>query len=370
MKQIFKPADILLPRAGIDLTKWAVVACDQHTSNRTFWEETAKIVGDAPSTLNLVLPEVFLEDRDVEDRILKIYAKMDEYRGLLEVHEDAVFYVERTQIDGRVRRGVVGVIDLEEYDYKPNSKSLVRASEQTIEERIPPRLRVREGASLELPHIMLLIDDPECKIIEGLNPSEILYDFELMQCGGHIKGFKLCDAEKKFVVDAINNLAGSGLALAVGDGNHSLATARAHYDKHKNPLARYALVEVVNLHSPALDFEPIHRVLTGVDPEHVKAKLKKLGEEFSISVLQRFIDEYVARFGGAVDYIHGFGEAQELGDKPRSISIILGGLCKVDLFPLIKKNGCLPRKTFSMGESIHGEREDKRFYLEARNIKV
>lgn len=385
MKKIFKPADVMLPKKNADLTKWAVVACDQHTSNRVFWNETREIVDGKPSTLDLMLPEVYLEDFDVDERIKRIHLKMDEYvsSGVLGTLKDSIIFVERKQQDGRIRHGVVGMVDLEEYDYKPGSKSLIRATEGTIEERIPPRLRVREKARLELPHIMLLVDDPAREIIEGLcnkvSSAQMVYSFELMQCGGSIIGYSLDKEQKEHVINGIARIAEkSTLALAVGDGNHSLATAKAHWvnikntlskDKLENHPARYALVEVVNLHSTALDFEPIHRVVMGIDKKHILAELKKSGcNKNDVGSLQNFIDTYIKQHGGIVDYIHGAAETMELGAKPDNVAFLLPAMNKHDLFPAIVKGGSLPRKTFSMGDSIHGKQEDKRFYLEVREI--
>lgn len=381
MKKIFVPADIMLPKPAVDLTKWACLACDQHTSNRAFWEETKEIVNGNPSTLDLVLPEVYLSDMDVDERVKRIHVKMNEYvaSGMFNTLKDSMILVEREQMDGRIRKGVIGAVDLEEYDYKPGSKSLIRATEGTIEDRIPPRLRIREKARLELPHIMLLIDDADMVIIDNLNSTEIVYDFELMQQGGSIKGYKLTDAQKKHVVEGIARLAEkSPLAIAVGDGNHSLATAKAHWenlkktlgkDKLTNHPARFALAEVVNVHSTALDFEPIHRAMIDVDAVQVLAGLEMSGcDKNDVGALQNFIDAYIKKHGGTVDYIHGEAATRKLGEQPDNVAFLLPAMNKHDLFPAVIKHGVLPRKAFSMGDSIHGEQEDKRYYLEAREI--
>jgi len=385
MKKIFKSADFLLPKKDIALEKWAVVACDQHTSNLAFWKEAQEIVGDSPSTLSLIFPEVYLEDADFHQRIDAIHASMDKYvgDGLFDKVEDSLIFVERKQMDGRLRCGVVGVVDLEEYDFKPNSKSLIRPTEGTIEDRIPPRLHVREKARLELSHVMVLVDDPSCEVIEALRyklvPQQMLYSIELMQQGGSIKGFKLSEEQKQHVINSIANIvANSPLALAMGDGNHSLATAKTHWDNLKKGLpqnelenhpARYAMVEVVNLHSPALTFEPIHRVMMGVDKNNVLAELKKSGmDKTDVAALQVFIDAYIEKHGGTVDYIHGADATIELGAKEGNVEFLLPVIDKHDLFPAIIKGGALPRKSFSMGDSIHGKQEDKRYYIEAREI--
>ena len=298
----FKRANILLPK-NIDMTKWSVVACDQYTSEMDYWNEVEKIVGSSPSTLRITLPEIFLEDSDVNERINKINDTMKEYldEDLFYELKDSMIYLERTQADGRVREGLMGMVDLEDYSYEKGSQTLIRATEKTVIERIPPRLKVRENALLELPHIMILIDDEKKKIIEDLKnevtDSDVVYDFDLMENGGHIKGYKLnndsmtkveeglealCDKEyfeKKY------NVKDKGILLfAMGDGNHSLATAKANYenlkktmtpDEYLNHPSRYALVELVNLHSEALEFEPIHRVIFDTDVNKLIEELYK-----------------------------------------------------------------------------------------------
>ena len=279
MSTAFKSADILLPK-NADMSKWAVVACDQYTSEPEYWADVEKITEGAKSALNLILPEVYLEDDNVDERIADIHKNMDSYisEGVFEEYKDAMIYVERTQSDGKVRAGIVGAIDLEEYDYRKGSKSAVRATEATVVERIPPRIKVRRGAPVELPHIMILVDDTEKSVVEPLEAHKgemkKLYDFDLMKKGGHIAGYlvdkpmqeKIIAAlEKLGDIDAFNTKYGlketSPLVYAMGDGNHSLATAKEFYEEQKrenpdkdmsNALCRYALVEIVNLHSPAL----------------------------------------------------------------------------------------------------------------------
>ncbi len=410
----FYPADILLPK-NADMEKWAVVACDQFTSEPEYWERVDKRVGGDPSTLRLILPEAELKAPDVEQRIEKINAAMDNYLGceLFKTLEDSLVYVEREQSDGKIRHGVVGMVDLEAYDFTPGSGALIRATEGTVLERIPPRAKVRRNASLELPHVMLLIDDPDKTVIEPLTAQasgmEKLYDFDLMENGGHIKGYKLSDKQTDAVADALTGLCSdaamqkkygvSGVApllFAVGDGNHSLATAKACYEEQKgrNPLARYALVEVVNNHDDALQFEPIHRVLFGVDAKEFMAELQKFypnahegkGEghtfevvyegysgfwtvpdpkvQLAVGTLQAFIDEYLKSHGGEVDYIHGDDVTRELGGKPGNMGFLLPAMGKEQLFKTVMADGVLPRKTFSMGHA-----QDKRYYIEARKIK-
>ena len=288
----FYPADILLPKDQ-DMRKWAVVACDQFTSEPEYWQAVEQTVGDAPSTLRLILPEANLKAPNVDEYIADINASMDKYLagGVFQVLPESLVYIERQQSDGRIRHGLIGMVDLDAYDFTPGSGALIRATEGTVLDRIPPRARVRRNAPIELPHVMLLSDDPEKTVIEPLTAAsdemDKLYDFDLMQNGGHIRGYKLTDRQVNAVADALEGLTTdeamqkkygvSGVApllFAVGDGNHSLATAKACYEeqkKGKTPQeylalpSRFALVEVVNNHDDALQFEPIHRVLFGVD---------------------------------------------------------------------------------------------------------
>ena len=401
----FSPADILIPQ-GIDMKKWAVVACDQFTSQREYWEQTADIAKGAPSALNIILPEVYLNDADADERIEKINSEMKKYLadGIFKEYKDTFIYVRRTDSTGKVREGLVGKIDLEQYDYNKGSTTPVRATEATVAERIPPRLRVRKNADLELPHIMILIDDPGRTVIEPLaeKASQKVYSFDLMQKGGHIEGY-LADGEAAVQIDkALAALSEkSPLLYAMGDGNHSLATAKAHYEQLKkdNPgkdlsdhPARYALCEIVNLHSPALEFEAIHRIITDVDAADLISSMKEKlglseagsGQQFRlvsadedklytvtrptsnlcVGSVQMFIDEYLRAHGGAVDYIHGTDTVLDLVKKG-GIGIILPDMAKEDLFPTVINDGALPRKTFSMGHA-----EDKRYYVEARRITL
>ena len=414
----FKKANILLPKKGTDMTKWSVVACDQYTSEPDYWREVESIVGDSPSTLRLTLPEIFLEEDDVADRINKINNTMKEYldKELFEEYKDSMIYLERTQKDGRVREGLIGMVDLEDYSFELGSQTLIRATEKTVIERIPPRLKVRENALIELPHIMILIDDEKKNIIEELKnkvtEEDTVYDFDLMENGGHIKGYKLSEDVSNEVIDKIEaltdkdyfekkyNVKDKGILLfAMGDGNHSLATAKACYEKIKetdkdylNNPARYALVELVNLHSSALEFEAIHRVLFDVDVNDLVDSLNKYydinedgnGQKFelvtkdfdktlyisnpksniAVGSIQMFLDEYLSNHNGKIDYIHGEDVTKELGSKENNVGIIFDAMSKNDLFKTVILDGALPRKTFSMGHS-----NDKRFYLEARKIK-
>lgn len=411
----FSTADILLPKlSGGEMTKWAVVACDQYTSERDYWSETEKIVGGAPSALNLILPEVYLNDGDEEERIEKINGTMRDYlkSDLFEEHKNCFILTKRTQKDGRLRPGLVGVIDLEMYDYNKGSKSQVRATEATVASRIPPRVKIRKNAPLELPHIMILIDDPKKTVIEPLLSRELskVYDFELMQNGGHLEGFEVSGKDAEGVLEALDRLADKDLfneryglngeevlLYAMGDGNHSLATAKECYEQKKREgspdaeLARYALVEIVNLHCEALEFEAIHRVIFNTDfdklykemTEYLGLTTKKCAQEFTVifggkaeklgitkpssnltvGSLQKFIDEYLEKNGGEVDYIHGEDVVRKICENGGAMGFLLPSMQKSELFPTVIKDGALPRKTFSMGHA-----NDKRFYCEVRRI--
>lgn len=418
MSAYLYPADILLPDfTKVDGSKWAVVACDQYTSEPEYWERVARTVGDEPSTLRLVLPEVYLEES--HDRIPGIQETMNSYiRNLLVAHRSQMIYLERTQSNGRVRRGLIGMVDLEHYDYRAGSTSLIRATEGTVLERIPPRLEVRRDATLELPHVMLLIDDPACNVIEPLAAKTeqlpLAYEFDLMENAGHVKAHFLDSVSLGRVTSALERLISpeyvesrygadvAPLLFAVGDGNHSLATAKAAYEEIKQAYgeralrhpARYALVEVVNLHDDALHFEPIYRVLFNVEPNDVLGALEEYSfglsgtaapqqarfvtanrrgtihfgapsEQLVVGTLQRFIDGYLATHPEAhVDYIHGSKTVEALASRERAVGFLFSGMSKDELFPAVIHDGALPRKTFSMGAAA-----DKRFYLECRKIK-
>ncbi|MGI6203557.1 MAG: DUF1015 domain-containing protein [Eubacteriales bacterium] len=394
----FVPADILLPKAGFE--KWSCVACDQYTSEPEYWQAVEELVGDAPSAYRLILPEAFLDSSDVEARIGSICKTMQNYidDGVFAEYKDAYVYVERTMPGGGVRRGLVGCLDLEEYDYTAESRSLVRATEGTVLSRIPPRVRIRENAPLELPHIMVLINDPGRTVIEPLESrrGETLYDFELMMGGGHLRGWLVDRSAYGDISRAISALAKGEcpLVFAMGDGNHSLATAKACYEAEKAQTgrsdlpSRYALVELVNIHDEALVFEPIYRVIFGVDPKEVETALRDTfsfaGEanvEFVTQAgggsfyapglvcgtVQEFIDGYIAtRPDATVDYIHGEDVVRRLcAERADTVGFIFDGIGKSELFEYVESRGPLPRKTFSMGEAA-----GKRYYTEARRIKL
>ena len=424
---------VYLPKKGIDLTKWAVIACDQFTSQPEYWNDVEKLVGDAPSTLNLTFPEVYLDKPGGEERIKNVQSTMRKYmsEGILQPH-DGLVYVERT-VDGKTRKGIILALDLEAYDYNKGSSSLIRATEGTIVDRLPPRIKIREGATVELPHILVLIDDPNRTVIERLSAVksklEKLYDFDLMLESGHLAGYAVDEELENEVVDALRGLANPEtfsskygidknqpvLLFAMGDGNHSLATAKAIWEKIKSQVgmdhpARYALVEIENVHDEGLEFEPIHRVLFGLKKdlfvelekyfganfsyksvasaeEMVKAvdsahRVKQLiglvggGRDFGVieithptsnlpvGTIQPFIDSFLKN-GGAekVDYVHGENVTVKLGSQPGNAGFYLPGMNKSDLFKTVILDGALPRKTFSMGEA-----REKRFYMEARKI--
>ncbi len=418
----FGTADILLPDPDkTDMGKWAVVACDQFTSQPEYWEDAYLTAGDSPSALRLILPEAYLEGSDADERISDIRNAMEEYisKGIFREYKNSMIYVERTDSMGNLRCGIVGAIDLEQYDYRKGSVSPVRATEATVAERIPPRLRVRRDAPLELPHIMILIDDPQSTVIEPAGKCrdslEKLYDFTLMKNGGSIRGYLMkgdivSRTDKALAVlgdkESFAGRYGSDVPVilfAMGDGNHSLATAKEYYEelKRSNPgkdlsnhPARYALAEIVNLHSDALKFEAIHRIIKGADTsdllsqmnaalgltenisrdmqsfewvcggKSVKFGIERPTSNLTVGSVQNFLDEYIEKNGGKIDYIHGADIVRRFSEKEGYAGILLPDMSKNELFPTIIKDGALPRKTFSMGHA-----EDKRYYVEARRIR-
>jgi len=426
---------VYLPASGIDLKKWAVIACDQFTSEPEYWHDVEKIVGKARSTLNLTFPEIFLDKPDETERIKNIQATMHTYlnNGTLQPHEGLI-YVERT-VEGKTRKGLMLCLDLEHYDYTRGSSSLIRATEGTIVERLPPRIKVREGAILELPHILVLIDDPQHTVIgpvrEAKSRFEKLYGFDLMLDSGHLDGYAVNAEFENKVVEALHKLAESEtfaakygvskdepvLLFAMGDGNHSLAAAKAIWEKMKPQVgldhpARYALVEVENVHDEGLEFGPIHRVLFDLKKDLFAAMSSEFGTNFNymavsdademvksvdageggrqlvglvgggvdqkfgiveimnplsnlaVGSLQSFLDSFM-KTGGAekIDYVHGRDVIMRLGSQPGNAGFYLAGMHKSDLFKTVILDGALPRKTFSMGEA-----REKRFYMEARKI--
>lgn len=397
----FHSANILLPKEGFE--KWAVIACDQFTSEKEYWEAVEETVGSAPSTLRITLPEIYLGEGDVDARIEKINETMEKYlrEGVLEEHPGAMIYVERTQTDGRVRHGVVGAVRLDDYDYRKGATTLIRATEQTVVERIPPRVRIRKDASLELPHVMLLMDDPGFTIIEPLTKEKenfkLAYSFELMQGGGKIEGWFIPpEAQEKLQKTMRAVIAGQEdpMLFAVGDGNHSLATAKECYALSGKKACADALVEIVNIHDEAIEFEPIYRVLFGVNEDEVlKDFLEKVGGDgykgpdaqtftvllkgnvktvrvkplaaLPVGTLQQCLDGYLKNHPDVkIDYIHGIESLRGLCKTPGTVGFLFDGMTKEQLFPAVEADGSLPRKTFSMGHA-----KDKRYYVEARKLK-
>ncbi len=431
--------EILLPREGADLTKWAVVACDQYTSQPEYWERVRDFVGQSPSTFHIILPEAYLEECDSEEAARKINKNMEEYlnRNILVPCRSGFILVDRATGHGSSRKGLVVALDLERYDFREGSKSLIRATEGTVIDRLPPRIKIRQGAPIESPHIMVLIDDPGKTVIEPLFKKGLqkVYDFDLMEGSGHIRGY-LANGEKTLagIAEALAELADPDvfqekyqtkdrnvLLYAMGDGNHSLATAKEIWEKLKRDAAgtdavmkhpaRYALVELVNLHDEALTFEPIDRVVFNCPADDMLKRMESYytaqGSTFSVSMcdttdalqtipsklpdthrisfvtksscgtisirnpkltlevgtLQSFLDEYIKDTGIRIDYIHGEKIVNDLASRPDTVGFFLPAISKFDFFRTIIKDGVLPRKTFSMGHA-----DEKRFYLECRKI--
>ena len=401
--------EILLPDEKYDLKQWAVIACDQFTSQPEYWDRVRSRVFDRPSTLHITYPEAWLDQGDA--RIASINETMLDYeKNVLTRAVKGMVLVEREIATGS-RIGLMAAVDLEKYDFSVGSQSLIRATEGTVLERIPPRVKIRENAALETPHILVLVDDPKRTLINPLYAArdtfEKLYDFDLMLGGGHIRGWLVNRFDT--VLPALEGLleASDGLLFAVGDGNHSLATARQCWLNLKPTLtaeqrethpARFALVELTNVHDDALQFEPIHRVVFGVDPAELSYDLgvwlgnqgmkltvctadramfrwaqgyrtlpytiDRLNEPLPLAVLQRFLDEWLAKHENAsIDYIHGEEATRELSSRPNTTGILLPAMDKFILFEAVRKGGALPRKSFSMGEA-----EEKRYYLECRKI--
>lgn len=410
----FLPADIMLPNVD-DMSKWSVIACDQFTSDQAYWDRVRATAGDAPSTINLILPEAELGTAQEAAHTRVINATMAEYlRGnIFTTYPHSLVYVERTLENGAVRKGLMGMVDLDAYDYSTGSVSAIRATERTVVERIPPRQRVRRDAPIELPHILMLCDDHKKVLIEPIGAKKDslkkLYDFDLMEDGGHIAGWLVEGDEVKCFEDRLTaysatvgekyaDLNGVPMVFAVGDGNHSLATAKSCYEELKknhpgedlsNHPARFALVELENIHDEAQVFEPIHRVVAGTDPEKLLNALREtwcaeggfpvkwyIGKEsgvvyldkaksqLAVGALQSFLDAYLKENAGVVDYIHDDDALISLAGQPGSIGFLLPAMEKSQLFRGVIADGILPRKTFSMGHA-----REKRYYLEARTIK-
>lgn len=426
---------ILLPKKNTNMYNWATVACDQYTSDLDYWNDVEEITHLSPSTYNLMLPEIYLESEDVDDRIKKINENMDTYlkNNFFEKYEKSFVLTRRKTPFSPTRTGLVVALDLECYDFRPGSKSLIRATEGTVTERIPPRMKIRKNASLEMPHILILIDDPDKTVIEPVWEALLstkaaicsdcvanncntdvltLYSTELMKNGGHIEGYLVNEDTQK---EAFNNIfdalaalekKSNGFLYAVGDGNHSLASAKCHYEELKKAglpcdNARYALVELVNIHDEGIIFEPIHRVLFNTDTENLFSLMNQKGciishdkyenndnlkenyhsipyitadskgtvyipkhlHTLAVGALQGILDEFISTTGVKIDYIHGDNETRKFGSEANNIGFLLPAMDKHDLFPAVDEKGALPRKTFSMGEAC-----EKRYYMECRII--
>lgn len=398
---IVTSTDILLPRAE-DMGAWSVIACDQFTSEPEYWAAAEARAAEKPSTLSLMLPEAWLHTARADGADGRIADTMRRYlaEGVFQTVPDSFIYVERTLSDGRVRRGLVAALDLEQYDFTGTQRTSVRSTEGTVEERLPPRVNIRRSAPLEMPHTLLLMDDRTDSVLslaeKAKDTLEKVYDFDLMLGGGHIAGWRVSGETKAAVqsaLDALDNAAlqrekyrdaaeNGKLTFAVGDGNHSLAAAKRFWEEKRETLpeneretdpARFALVEIENIHEPSLDFEPIHRVIFDADTSAFAAEFtahrteweaedKTLGER--VAAAESFCRAYIAAHGGYIDYIHGDDTARSLGEKPNCAAVLLPPVEKSGLFLSVLKNGALPKKSFSMGNA-----RDKRYYLECRKIR-
>ena len=404
-ENILSAADILLPdfeKNSEDFTKWSVIACDQFTSDPSYWNEVESIIGSSASTYDYILPEAYLETTKEAEKTADFNKKMaDIAASPLKERVHGFIYIERTLSDGKIRRGILGKMDLESYDYAKDSSSDIRATEETVAERIPARKALRAAAVIELPHIMVFADDKTELFVKAAalaKEENVIYDFDLMQGGGHIKGYAIEGNTATVLAKAITeNESSVALPYAVGDGNHSLAAAKSHYESIKATLgeekakahpARYALCEVVSIYDDAIEFEPIHRIVKNANVEKIASALAEItaeveGEQtirfitadteklvcftktthsMTVGTLQDFIDSYLAENDGVCDYIHGEDELRTLAENEGSVAFMFEGFDKSKLFDYIE-NGPMPRKTFSMGDA-----KSKRYYLEARSI--
>lgn len=403
MKSGFCATNILVPQ-NADFEKWAVIACDQFTSDKDYWNRVETFVGDAPSTLNLVIPEIYLED-NTEKRIQEISETMNTYAhdGQFTEYTNAFIYVERTLLNGMIRPGIVGAVDLEQYHYNPEMKPSVGATEQTIMSRVPPRIAVRRKAALEFSHVILFCSDFEKKVVKPISDQKnnlpLLYDFDLMEGGGHISAWLVSGDAAARLQEALSNYQNNakGTAFLVADGNHSLVTAKCWYEelKAQNPgadmslhPARYALVELENIFDPSIDFEPIHRVIFEVDTDKLVRDLEALSVsdgcavewlagnqkgtvfldvpqgELPVAVLQNYLDRWLSENQGRIDYVHDTDAVEKFSKAENAVGILLPVFDKKELFAFGAAGKICPRKTFSLG---HGR--EKRYYLEGRKIK-
>lgn len=413
--KIFVPGDIIIP-ADCDMEKWSVIACDQFTSEISYWEEVQKIVGNAPSTLHMILPEAFLGKVNENAERMNIYRSMTEFlqKGKYKEIKNSYIYVKRRLENGLIRRGLIGCLDLEAYSFETKTNSCIRATEGTVMKRLPPRVSIRESAALELPHVMVFVDDPENILLSDDVAGDKLYDFDLMMRGGHIQGYLVKDIneiknrlEKLSAPAELRRKYGESEApilFAIGDGNHSLAAAKLCWEDMKKRFGknmvsetmRYALVEIVNIHDPAVIFEPIHKVLFKTNngaflsefqktfsdclslsedgesskkveviagKEKVSFYFNKMSVRIIIKICEEFISLYSSEYGGTIDYIHGSNEAREKASHDNNAGLIMPTIDKTQLFASVMKEGVFPRKSFSIGNG-----RDKRYYLEARKI--
>jgi len=400
MKPVFTPGDLLLPLSGTE-SRWSVIACDQFTSDDAYWQRVEDMVGTAPSALRLILPEAYLGSVSMEEAAPRRNGAMEQYLqgGILREVPASFVYVERDVTGGKIRRGLVGLLDLEAYDWHPGAHVPVRASECTVPERLPPRISVRRGASLDLPHVMMLLDDAKETVVEPLTEKKdampLLYDFILMEGGGRIRGWQVSGEDAGTVLSAMDALEGP-MKLVVGDGNHSLAAAKASWEMIRQTLpeeekadhpARFALVEVNNVYDEGVCFEPIHRTVLHTDAAALKTALEKtftagtelrlfLGEEESrirvpgatlggvIGTLQAFLEDFAAKHGGVIDYIHDDESAMALAAEEGNLSVLMPAFDKRELFRTVLSEGVFPKKSFSIGHA-----RDKRYYLECRKLR-
>lgn len=398
MARYFMPADILLPQ-NCEMNRWAVIACDQYTSDLAYWKRVREKAEGAPSTLHMIIPEAELNTADT-CRIERINRTMQSYldSDVFTEYKNAYVYVERTMKNGMVRQGIVGCIDLQAYEYDPALHPMISATENTVLERIPPRVAVRQNAPIELPHVLLLCEDESLAIIESVAAQKdrmpLLYDFDLMENGGHIAGWLVTDSVAADFDKKLQEYEQRNVYL-VGDGNHSLVTAKTCYENLKKAgvadddhPARYALVELENIYAPAMAFEPIHRILTGIDTDKLLSDIQSICSEkgcvvkwlcgdqegqlhlevpegeLAVGVLQDYLDEWLRNNPGNIDYIHDDDAVAAFAKEPGTVGFLLSGMPKNALFPFVQTGRTLPRKTFSMG---HGS--EKRYYLEGRKIK-
>lgn len=400
---IFVPTDILVPKEEL-LGRWSVIACDQFSSQPEYWERVKAFVGSSPSAFNLIIPEAYLAQTDETEQTKFISQTMEEYikSNVFREYKDTLIYIERTQTDGRIRRGLIGAIDLEAYDFNTNTTP-IRASEGTILERLPARVNIRKTAQLEMPHIIAFIDDKEETVIEPIdsikNELPKVYDFDLMEGGGHIIGWAVSSVSSDRIMKSLGMLGDrESIAMIIGDGNHSLAGAKVYWDELKKGLsepereshpARRALVEVCNVYDSAIDFEAIHRVLFDIDTDDFITMFEKAmprGNDFILHwvtkdksgkigikagcigdmlvLMQDYIDGYIKENSGSIDYVHGEEDTRRLAQGKRCLGLILPGMDKSDIFRTVEMRGVFPRKSFSVGYA-----KDKRYYLECRKIK-